>query len=78
MNLPFAGRAVAEMLGKMLVLGLTAGVAAVAGAVVYYLTGKSWAAALAAAWLATLPVCGLLLAALAWAFRRFDVSLDTP
>jgi len=78
LSLPFTGRIVAEMLGKMFVLGLTAGIAAAPAAVAYYLAGGSWAAALAVAWLATLPICGLLVASVAWAFRRFDVSLDTP
>jgi len=72
------GRNMVEFFAKMLVLALCCGAAAALGALVYWISGESWVAALAMSWLGLL-FCGcLLVPCIAWAFRKFDVATDTP
>jgi hypothetical protein len=54
------------------------GTAALAAAVVYFLAGSRWVPALAVAWLVLAGAGAGLVPFIALAFRRFDVSRDTP
>jgi len=68
------------LLWALQLLMLTAGcVAAVAAGIVgARAAGGSWAVGLAASWAATAVEAAAMIAALGWAYQRFDVSLDTP
>ncbi len=72
------GRGIVEMFLKMLLLLVAAAIAGAAGLVAFLLLGESWVAALAAAWLVLAGIATMLVPCVAWAFRRFDVSADTP
>jgi hypothetical protein len=71
------GRQLVMLLAKLLVVGVPAGVAGVAGGVVFALTGQHWLAAAVVALVLT-GFAVPLLPALAAAFRNFDVSRDMP
>ena len=72
------GRTMVEFFAKMFVLALGCGAAAALGAAGYWISGGSWVAALALSWLGLL-FCGcLVVPCIAWAFRKFDVAIDTP
>lgn len=72
------GRQMLLFIARMAGLGAALAAAALAGLVGYFLGGRSWAGALAAAWL-VLALCALALVPLmALAFQRFDVARDTP
>lgn len=72
------GRSMVEMLLKTIALGLCLGVAAALGALAYYFINESWTAALVVAWLGLTAEAILLIPCIAWAYQRFDVSVDTP
>ena len=72
------GRVILLMLAKVLCLGLSAGAAALMGTLTYVLAGRSWAAAMAVAWLVLFGTAVALIPLVAHAFRQFDVSRDTP
>jgi hypothetical protein len=72
------GRTMMEFFVKMFVLALGCGAAAALGAGGYWITGGSWAAALTLSWLGLLSCGCLVVPLIAWAYRRFDVSTDTP
>jgi hypothetical protein len=74
----FFGRMIVESLVRALVLGMLMGIAALFGWVVYLLAGDSWPAALLAAWAWLAMEATLAIPCVAWAFRRFDVSVNTP
>ncbi len=74
----FFGRFMVEMFLKVIILAMCCGLAAALGSLVYFLFGHSWIAALAVAWLVLAAIAGAIVPCIAWAFRRFDVSLDTP
>jgi len=74
----FFGRFMVEMFLKMIVLAMCCGLAAGLGSAAYFLFGHSTIAALAVGWTVLAAIAGTLVPCLAWAFRRFDVSLDTP
>jgi hypothetical protein len=77
-DLQHIGRTMMEFFVKMFALALGCGAAAALGAGGYWIAGGSWAAALVLSWLGLL-LCGCLVVPLiAWAYRRFDVSTDTP
>jgi hypothetical protein len=77
-DLQHIGRTMMEFFVKMFVLALGCGAAAALGAAGYWITGGSWAVTLALSWLGLL-FCGcLVIPLIAWAYRRFDVSTDTP
>jgi hypothetical protein len=71
------GRQLVMLLAKFLALGVPVLMAAIVGRVVLDLTGRHWAAALAAALVLT-GFAVPLVPVLALAFRHFDVSRDTP
>lgn len=68
------GRQMLLMMVKMLFLGVISAVAATCGFVVYFLCGESEAAFVIVAWLVLAAAAIGMLPAVAWAFRRFDVS----
>jgi hypothetical protein len=72
------GRGIVEMFLKMVLLLVAASIAGAAGLVAFVLLAGSWIAALAVAWLILAGIAALLIPCVAWAFRRFDVSTDTP
>jgi len=78
MDLQSFGRKMILVLLSMLVFALCGGVAAGLGAIAYVLAGQSQFAfaVVTVAALALLSIA--LLLTVAWAFRRFDVSLDIP
>jgi uncharacterized membrane protein (DUF485 family) len=65
------------MFGKMLLLGIGAGVAAGLSALVFWLT-DSWPIALVVAWFTLAALAVPLIPLMALAFRHFDVSSDVP
>lgn len=72
------GRTIVQFMAKMLVLGAVCGVAAFLGGIAYLVAGRSWGAALPVAW-AVLAIAGAaLVPCVAAAYRKFDVSVDTP
>jgi hypothetical protein len=72
------GRQVLYTFGLYLALLLLVGAAALAATVVYFVSGGSWPAALAVAWLMLAGFVAGLVPLLALAFQRFDVARDTP
>jgi len=72
------GRGIVEMFLKMVLLLVAAAIAGAAGLAAFVLSVGSWIAALAVAWLTLAGIAALLIPCVAWAFRRFDVSTDTP
>jgi hypothetical protein len=77
-DLQAIGRNLVRWLAQFACMALAVALAAVAGTVVFFLTGRNGLAAYAAAWL-TLAALGLaLLPLVALAFRHFDVARDTP
>jgi hypothetical protein len=72
------GRTIVMAFLKVLVVGVFAGIAVVLGGLAYLVSGRSWGAALGGAWLTLAAIALALLPPIAWAFRRFDVSADTP
>lgn len=63
---------------KALAIGISVGIPALAGALVYLLTQKSIVPALATAWLLLTAFALGIVPLVAWAFERFDVSRDVP
>jgi hypothetical protein len=72
------GRNILFLLGRMICLGLALGSAAMVGALAYFLTGRSWPAALIAAWLVLAAYAAGMVPLIALAFRQYDVARDTP
>jgi ABC-2 type transport system permease protein len=72
------GRQVVLAIVKVFALMTLGGLAAAAGLLSYFLAGQSPAAALAAAWLVLAAFAAGLVPLVGLAFRRFDVSHDTP
>lgn len=72
------GRQVLLWLAKFTGLGLLLALALVAGLGGYVVAADSLATGVAAAWLACVGLCTALVPLVAWAFRRFDVTRDTP
>lgn len=70
------GRQILLMGGKMLTVGVAAGLAAAGAAGVYHLTGARIGPALAAAWVVALGAGLGLMPLVALAFDRFDVASD--
>jgi hypothetical protein len=76
-DLQAVGRMVVLAFVKVVLLALSAGLAAGVGGVVYLLSG-SGGLALATAWVVLAACAAGLVPALALAFRHFDVTRDTP
>jgi hypothetical protein len=77
-DLQAMGRTMFSVFVKFLCLGLVAGVIALGATLVYFLLGERLVPALAFAWLVLIGADAALLPALVLAFRKFDVSVDTP
>jgi hypothetical protein len=77
-DLQHVGRSMVLIFAKMIVIAAGCGAAAALGAAGYWIAGDSWVVAIIIAWLGLL-CCGCLTVPLvAWAYRKFDVSIDTP
>ncbi len=72
------GRHMLLFLGRILCLGLALGSAGLVGVLVYLAAGRSWPPALIAAWLVLAAYAIGMIPLVALAFRKFDVSRDTP
>ena len=77
-DLQHVGRMMVLLAAKMLVLVGCCGVAAALGAIAYFVCGRSWIAALSVSWLVVATGCVALVPCVAAAYRKFDVSVDTP
>lgn len=72
-----SGRRILMMLARLALFGLGGGVVAAVGALCWWLTA-SVGATFAACWVAMFAVGVGVIGVVAWAFRGFDVSADTP
>lgn len=72
------GRAMVESILKIVMLGVGCGLAAGLGGLAYWLSGWSWPAFLITSWLSLAVIAVAIVPCIAWAYRRFDVSTDTP
>lgn len=71
------GRMMIQTMGNLFAVALGFGIAAIPATAVFLVT-RNWAATLVIGWIG-LMIQGIgLLFAVAWAFRRFDVSSDMP
>jgi hypothetical protein len=77
-DLQHMGRVMVEMMVKMFVLVACCGTAAGLGAIAYLVFGGSWIAAVAVSWSVLAVECAILVPCVAAAYRKFDVSIDTP
>ena len=77
-DLQAMGRNVLAQCAKLFGMGGAGVIAAVAGVVVYFLTGSNLWAAAAAAWLAAAVFAAALVPLMGLAFRVYDVSRDAP
>jgi len=77
-DLQHVGRTMVEMFVKIIVLGVVCCTAGGFGWAAYWLSGGSQVAAVAAAWPILATAAVVLLPCVSWAYRRFDVSVDTP
>jgi Putative ABC exporter len=68
------GRQMLLMAAKMVTVGVAATIALGAGALLYYLAGQSWLAAIATAWVVVAGLGLALVPILGHAFLQFDVS----
>lgn len=72
------GRQLLLMLVKTLLLIVCGGTAGLIGGVAYWLLGRDKLVFLLTTWAALTLQSTLIIPCAAWAYRRFDVSLDTP
>ena len=72
------GRSMVEFIVKMMVLLFCGAVASLFGVLAYFVAGRSPAAFALVAWIVLGATAILIVPAICWAYRRFDVSLDTP
>jgi hypothetical protein len=72
------GRHMLLMFATLLCQALLVGVPALMATAVYFVSGGSWPAALATAWLLLAAITAALIPLIALAFRQFDVARDTP
>jgi len=77
-DLQHVGRLMVLLAAKMLALVACCGVAAALGGIAYLVGGGSWIAALSVSWLVLAIGCAALVPCVAAAYRKFDVSVDTP
>jgi hypothetical protein len=72
------GRQVLLGLAKLVGAGVLTGLATAVGAAAFFVSGRSWTAAVAAAWLTLAGGAAGLIPLLVLAFDGFDVARDTP
>ena len=77
-DLQHMGRTIVLLAAKMLLLTICCGLAVGLAAIAYFVCGRSWIAAVSVAWLVLVAFGAILVPCVAAAYRRFDVSLDTP
>lgn len=77
-DLQHVGRTMVEMFVKIIALAAVCCTAGGFGWAAYWLSGGSQLAAVATAWPILAAAAALLVPCVAWAYRRFDVSVDTP
>jgi hypothetical protein len=77
-DLQILGRKFVFLLMKGLVLMIGALIAGCFAALAWVISGKSLLILGIVAWLALAAECAALVPAIAWAYRRFDPSVDTP
>jgi len=77
-DLQFVGRMMVEMFAKMLILAACCGMAALWGFIAYLIFGNSAMAAGIAGWFALTVIATATIPGVAWAYRQYDVSRDTP
>ena len=77
-DLQHVGRTMVEVMLKMFLLALCCGLAAGAGAIAYLFFGSSWVIIASVSWLTLATIAAGIVPCVAWAYRRFDVSIDTP
>ncbi len=78
LDVQMMGRTSLFMIAQFLLLIPLLGIPAALGAVAYFVAGGSWTALALTAWLVLAAESVPLVAAVAWAFQRFDVSTQTP
>jgi Putative ABC exporter len=74
----FLGRSMLMLFAKMVILGVAGGLAVGVGFVVYKIVGRGWLVMGLAAATVLAAFAAILVPWIAWAFRRFDVSTETP
>ncbi len=72
------GRQLLFMLVKLVLVTIAGLVAFGGGAIIYFVTGPSMIPAFAFGWILVTLQAFAMIPLASWAFRRFDVSLDTP
>jgi hypothetical protein len=72
------GRNMLMVMAKTFILLVVGGVAGLAGAIVYFITGESWLPAVAVAWMVVVVAGVAMLPVVSFAFQKFDVSRDVP
>jgi len=72
------GRQLLFLLVKLVLVSVAAGVAFGGGALVYVLSGSAMVLAIVSGWVFLTAQALVMIPTAAWAYRRFDVSLDTP
>ena len=77
-DLQFMGRQIVTMLAKLIVLVLCCGLAGVCAFAAWAVTGGSLIATAVTAWVCIMAEAAGVVSLVAWVFRRFDVSLETP
>jgi hypothetical protein len=77
-DLQHVGRAIVQLMAKMLAVAACCGVAAALGGLAYLVSGGSWIAALSVSWTALAIAGAILVPCVAAAYEKFDVSVDTP
>jgi hypothetical protein len=74
----FLGRSMLMLFAKMVLLGVAGGLAVGVGFVFYKIVGGGWLVMGMAAAIVLTAFAAVLVPWVAWAFRRFDVSTETP
>jgi hypothetical protein len=72
------GRQLLFMLVKIVLVSFAGLVAFGGGAIVYFLTGSAMIPAMVFGWVLVAIQAAAMIPLAGWAYRRFDVSLDTP
>lgn len=76
-SMQFSGRRILMMLSRLLFMGVGGGLVAGVGALTWAVSG-SVPTTYAACWATLCLIAAAVVAAVAWAFARFDVSVDMP
>jgi hypothetical protein len=72
------GRQMVVFLMVISVIVACCGMAASLGGIAFWVTGQSWLAFTLVSWVVLVVLATAVVPYLAWAFERFDVSVDTP